>query len=190
MANKTTQPIKNRKVVQEIFSYMRGKSYRNYMMAKIEFNTARRIGDIIRLKVSDFQHRNGKLREYVTFREEKTGKEAKIVLNKPLKSAIAQYITDCQLEYNDYLFPSRKGYNKPLSKAQVQRIFQDVGQALHLEDFGTHSLRKTWGYFCYKETKNIALIMEVFNHSSEKITLRYIGITQNDKDMLYMNIKF
>lgn len=190
MANKTTQPIRNRKKIDEIFAYMKGKSYRNFMIAKIEFNTARRIGDIIVLKVSDIQDNNGNLREYVTFTEEKTKKEAKVVLNKPLQTAIAKYIKESNLKYEDYLFQSRKGQNKPLSKTQVHRIFQDVGEVLNINDFGTHSLRKTWGYFCYKETKNIALIMEVFNHSSEKVTLRYIGITQSDKDTMYMSIKF
>jgi integrase len=52
--NKTTQPIKDRRRINEILTYLRGKSERNYMIAKIQLNTARRISDIVNLKVSDF----------------------------------------------------------------------------------------------------------------------------------------
>ncbi|NOW84905.1 hypothetical protein B0H39_002786 [Clostridium beijerinckii] len=32
--------------------------------------------------------------------------------------------------------------------------------------------------------------MDMFNHTSEKITLRYIGITQEAKDELYSLVQF
>ncbi|WP_252456770.1 hypothetical protein [Macrococcoides canis] len=44
---------------------------------------------------------------------------------------------------------------------------------------GTHSMRKTFGYHYYKKTKDIALLMDLFNHSSQFVTLRYIGINQD-----------
>ena len=60
-----------------------------------------------------------------------------------------------------------------------------------IELFGTHSLRKTWGYFSYKASKhNIGLIMAMFNHTSERETLRYIGIDQEEKDLLYSTVRF
>jgi len=48
--------------------------------------------------------------------------------------------------------------------------------------FRTHSLRKTFGYHQIKRGTNITLLMNMFNHSSEIVTLRYIGITQDDMD--------
>lgn len=65
-----------------------------------------------------------------------------------------------------------------------------VGSYLKVEE-GTHSMRKTWGYWTYKASKyNIGLIMDVFNHSSQKMTLRYIGISQDQKDELYSLVQF
>ena len=188
--NKTTQPIRNRKKIDELFTYLKGKSDRDYMIAKMQFNTARRISDIVGLKVCDFIKPDGAFLEYVTIKEKKTDKEAKIAINSTLKTALSDYIKKEDLSYESYLFPSRKGNNKPVTLTQIHRIFQDAGRALGLEDFGTHSLRKTWGFFCYKETKNIALIMDAYNHRSEKETLKYIGISQDAKDILFMNIKF
>jgi integrase len=188
--NKTTQPVKSRKVLDRLLIYLKGKSTRDYMIAKVQLNTARRISDIVTLKVSDFVNRDGRLKEYITFIEKKTQKIAKIAINQELQTAILGYIKSEKLEHDDYLFQSRKGKNKPLSVTQVHRIFQEAAEALNLEDFGSHSLRKTWGYFCYKETRNIALIMDAYNHHSEKVTLRYIGISQDDRDVLFMNIRF
>ena len=39
-------------------------------------------------------------------------------------------------------------------------------------------MRKTFGYHYYKKTKDIALLMNLFNHSSQSVTLRYIGVSQ------------
>ena len=188
--NKKTQPVKNRKKVNEILTYLRGKNERDYMIAKTQLNTALRISDVLKFKVNDFLLENGNFRISLNLEEKKTKKNKLIALNDTLLDSMRQYIANNNLTPDDYLFRSRKGANKPISTTQAHRIFYDVAQALHLENFGTHSLRKTWGYFCYMETKNIALIMEVYNHASEKITLRYIGITQNDIDKMYFNIQF
>ncbi|OTZ71037.1 hypothetical protein BK767_17180 [Bacillus thuringiensis serovar kyushuensis] len=41
---------------------------------------------------------------------------------------------------------------------------------------------KTFGYWFYKQTKDIAMLQEILNHSTPQITLRYIGINKEEKD--------
>ena len=48
-------------------------------------------------------------------------------------------------------------------------------------------MRKTFGYHHYKKFKDIALLQEIFNHSSPSITLNYIGINQDEIDVTYRN---
>ena len=55
------------------------------------------------------------------------------------------------------------------------------------ENIGTHSMRKTFGYHHYKQFKDVALLQKIFNHSSQQITLRYIGIEQDQIDYSYNN---
>ncbi|CAF1747999.1 Tyrosine recombinase XerD [Bacillus subtilis] len=50
---------------------------------------------------------------------------------------------------------------------------------LILDDIGTHTLRKTFGYHFYKQTKDVAMLQEIFNHSDQRTTLRYIRINQD-----------
>ena len=85
---------------------------RDYVMAKTQLNTALRISDIVPLRVCDFFHQSGYFREYIALKEQKTGKEKHIAINTALKSTLKDYIKDYNLQYDDYLFASRKGRGK------------------------------------------------------------------------------
>lgn len=54
---------------------------------------------------------------------------------------------------------------------------------------GTHSMRKTRDYHLYQNTKDIARVMKMLRHSSEGVTLRYIGITQDDVDKYFVDLE-
>ncbi len=51
-----------------------------------------------------------------------------------------------------------------------------------MKNIGSHSMRKTFGYFLYKNGTHIEIIQELLNHSSQRETLRSIGITLEDTD--------
>jgi integrase len=48
------------------------------------------------------------------------------------------------------------------------------------DNVGTHTLRKTFGYHHYQQFHDVAILQYLLNHSSPSITLRYIGITQDN----------
>ncbi|MFN1751427.1 site-specific integrase, partial [Staphylococcus aureus] len=58
------------------------------------------------------------------------------------------------------------------------RILNHSAKSIGLSEIGTHSMRKTFGYHYYKKTKDVALLMDLFNHSSQVVKLRYVGISQ------------
>lgn len=54
-------------------------------------------------------------------------------------------------------------------------------------EIGTHTMRKTFGYHAYQNGTSLELLMNIFNHSSKSETLRYIGITEEEKRGVYLH---
>ncbi|GHV45888.1 hypothetical protein FACS1894204_11720 [Synergistales bacterium] len=88
---------------------------------------------------------------------------------------------------NGFLIKSRKG--GAISRIQAYRIINVAAKALKFcFRVSCHSLRKTFGYFAWKFGISPAVIMEIYNHSSFAVTRRYLGVTQEDKDKVYLKL--
>ena len=86
----------------------------------------------------------------------------------------------------DYIFKSREGNMKSISRQQALNILKGAAKSVGVKDnVGTHTLRKTWGYHAWKKGFSPALIMDTLNHSNLNVTKRYLGITQDDINDLY-----
>lgn len=180
----TVEPIRDKAKIRQMYQLLKGKDEKYALLFKFGLNTGLRISDIIPLKVKHIMNANMQFHDYLILKEKKTGKNKKIKLNDTLKKLIVEYVKNNGLSYESYLFPSRKGGY--IGRVQAYRVLKECADILGVQNFGTHSLRKTWGYWTYKMSHyNIGLIMDTFNHSSQSITLRYIGVNQDQKDELY-----
>jgi integrase len=142
------------------------------------------MSDLLRLRVSDVYDWHMYPKNRVIIREKKTGKENVIAITNGSAEILIQYGRLQRLKYStDYLFKSRQG-NRPINRVQAYRIIKDVMNNVGLEDvkIGTHSLRKTRGYFAFKRF-NLSLddIMLKLNHQSIHSTKKYIGLTAKQK---------
>jgi len=184
--NKTVdvQPIRNKEEVRELIEAlnMSENGLRDKLLFKIGISTGLRVGDIVQLKVAKVRGKS-----YFKIEEGKTKKERTVYLNN-LMADIADYIETLP-ENEVYLFPSRKG-SSHISTTQAYRIIVKAGDMIGNHSIGTHTMRKTFGFTYYKETKDIATLMEIFNHSSQKTTLRYIGITEESIENSIKGISF
>jgi len=179
------EPIRSKQKIFEMKKNLSEKSQRDYFLFVIGINTGLRISDILNLKIEDIKDK-----DFIRIREKKTGKEKLISINNNLKEEIAKYIKD--KKESDFLFQSKafnnKTVNKPLSRISAYRILNQSAKEIGLQiPIGTHTLRKTFGYHFYQNTKDIALLQEIFNHSSASITLKYIGINQDMISKAYDN---
>lgn len=152
----------------------------------IGLNLALRISDLLSIQFNDIQG------DRLVIKEMKTGKQANIKLNQKVLTHIQQ-IRDEHPEHI-YLFQSFRNQQakniKPrqLTRRAVTKAFALVGEELKLA-LGTHSMRKTRGYHLYQNTKDIGRVMKMLRHSSEGVTLRYIGITQDDVDQDFQELE-
>lgn len=175
---KTVEPIRSLDELDKFKQYLNNKNEKYYIMAIIGLNLGLRIGDILRIKVKDIYKQ-----DYLEIIEQKTNKLRRNKLNTYMKKTINDYVERAELEPNDYLIYSNKknknGSPKAISRIQAYTVLREAADAIGLENVGTHTLRKTFGYHHYKQNKDVALLQEILNHSAPSITLRYIGITQD-----------
>jgi integrase len=182
------EPIKNVKDIKNIKTILEKKNKRDYMLFVVGINVGLRAGDLLNLKINEVseQETKGKfvIKDAVTIREEKTDKIREFTLNKSAKEAIELYLNSLKdFSPEDYLFKSRKG-NEALTVEATHKIIKTAMRDLNIKgNYGTHTLRKTFGYHTYiNNVKDNPLILEtlqkMLNHSSQSVTLRYIGITK------------
>lgn len=191
--SKTVEPIKNLKDIEKIKRHLlKNKKYRDYMLFVSGINLGLRISDLLSLKVSDF-FSCGKYKEEIDIIEQKTGKARKIKLNASVKECVALYLDSLKtFSENDYLFKSRKG-NKAITKESAHRIISNVCLECGVKgNFGTHTLRKTFAYQLYIANAEspfiLEYIMKLLNHSSQSITLRYLGLQDETLNDLVDNL--
>ena len=102
--------------------------------------------------------------------------------------ALKEYLDTREAELDEVLFPSRKGRGT-LTRQQAYNILNDAARAVGIQDsIGTHTLRKTFGYWVFKAGVDITRMQKLLNHSGPSVTLAYIGITQDELDNVYLNL--
>ncbi len=175
------EPIRDAEMVKDICNYLKKNNDRDYIMFVTGIYSGLRISDILNL-------RNGDARRLkITVREKKTGKQRIIEINPTLKKALTEFTEG--KDPDDYLIKSREGYNRPIDRTTAWKILQKVAKKFGLENIGTHTLRKTFGYHFYMQYKDIYLLMAILNHDDPADTKRCIGLEQEAVNKAMKNFK-
>ncbi|CDO04313.1 site-specific tyrosine recombinase XerC [Oceanobacillus picturae] len=186
---KVVEPIRDLKQLEAVKGYLRGKNKRDYLLFMVGISSALRISDILKLKVKHVWSRK-KVESFIELNEKKTGKYKRFPITSNLSKAINEYMKEFpDKEPEDFLFASRKGLNKPISRQYAATMLNEACDMVGIaERFGTHGLRKTWGFFAFKKGISLDYICIALNHSSVAETKRYLGILQDDLDNLYLEV--
>jgi integrase len=181
-------PIRNLKKIAEMRAALRNKEGRDELLFVMGINTALRISDLLSLSVEDVLDEEGKISAALNVKERKTGKAKRLPLNYAVKNALADYLPQRRChDRSEPLFPSQKG--GALSRSQAWRILKRAAESIGLENIGTHSLRKTFGYQVYKNSGgDLGLVQKLMNHSTSGVTLSYIGIDRETMDKAYLEL--
>ena len=175
----TVEPIRSKKDIEKVEKLLAKQSKRDLLLFNIGTNCGLRISDILRLNVGDVRNK-----AYIQIVEKKTGKFKKFPINAKLKPLIDEFVKGRRDK--EPLFLSH--WKHRLDRSTAYYMIKDACKRAGLEEkIGTHSLRKTFGYHHYKQFKDIVILQKIFNHSSPQITMRYIGIEQDQIDDSYNN---
>jgi integrase len=181
------EPIRDKKQLDNMKRYLKERNFRDYLLFVLGINSGLRISDLLNLKVEDV-----KGKERIRIHEKKTGKLKDFPLGDNSKKAISAYLRQSN-NSSGSLFSSRKKDGSQgsgaISRQQAYEIINSAARAVGIKSpIGTHTLRKTFGYWAYKAGYDLSRIQQLLNHASPQITLRYIGITQDELDQIYIHL--
>lgn len=178
------EPIRSENQIKQIKGNLyRQKNPRDYLLFVFGINSGLRIGDILSLKLADVKDYKGNTKDYLTIKEQKTGKTRKVFFNKQIKEALAYYLKKTGIfNLDQYLFTNEKSKeNKPITRIRAYQLInkwcKDVGLDCKV---GGHTLRKTFGYHMRMQGVSIERISNLLNHRNIKVTFRYIGIDDDE----------
>lgn len=182
------QPIRDLEKISEVRDFLANKNKRDELLFCFGIYTGLRISDILTIRVKDVQ---GK--DHFHIIEQKTRKakqrsrkytvKKRVPIVKKLKRLLNEFCDTMQP--NDFLFKSREGKNKPITRVRAYDILREAAHHCDLNEIGTHTLRKTFGFLVYQETKDVALLQDIFGHAAPYITLKYIGVNQDAIEEAY-----
>jgi integrase len=176
-------PIKKRKDIESIKKLL-ADDPRNSALFSTGINTNLRASDLLRIQVG--QVRDLSPGDEIELKERKTGKSRRITLNKACVQAIQRLLASRPYADEDLLFTGQRG---PLTVPSVHRLVKGWCRAINLKgNYGSHSLRKTWGYH-QRVTFGVDIprLMVCFNHSTQRQTLDYLCIQPEEIKDVYQN---
>ncbi|MFP5109620.1 tyrosine-type recombinase/integrase [Neobacillus sp. C211] len=194
----TVQPIREITKINAMKKILLGQSLRDYTLFTLGINSGLRISDLLNLTFGDVLDADGNLIHELRILEQKTRnkknrKYKDFPLGRKTQKALNDYIKSVgDFEYTDPLFFSRKkqnGQRVPITRQHAHYILTQAAQDVGVkESVGSHSMRKTFGYHAYKNGTDLSLLQDILNHESPQVTLRYIGITKDEKDKVYISL--
>ena len=182
------EPIREPEDIKKIIDYLEKTDIKYSTAFQIGIYSGLRVSDIVGLNIDDVENK-----KFVEVLEKKTGKYKKFPINEDLQKIIKEYLKirkqTWSCDESNPLFVGKQHHR--LDRTQVYRMIVRACEDLGIEgNFGTHTMRKTFGYHHYRQFKDPVLLQKIFNHSSPLITLRYIGIEQEDINNSYQNFVY
>jgi len=180
------EPIKKLKDVALIKKLLADRP-RDLCLFTVGVNTNLRASDLLQLTVG--QVRDLQPGDSVEIREKKTGKRRPVVFNGACVRAIDDYLRFRQAGIEDMDQPLFVGQRGPLTVSTVNNLVKKWCAEINLKgNYGSHTLRKTWGYH-QRVTfgVDIPTLMVCFNHSSQRQTLDYLCIQPEEIRDVFSN---
>jgi integrase len=181
------EPIRDRKKIAQIKNLLRGEGrFRDLLLFTVGINTALRVSDLLRLRVSHFVDDRQSIKSRFQIKEQKRGKRHEVFINASILEIFEEYLVAYPNIIKDsqhFLFFNTKEFDftRPIGRGQAWKFITAICKQVGLRgNFGTHSLRKTWGYHARLQGVDLALIMYKLNHASIAYTKRYLGITDDE----------
>jgi integrase len=177
-------PIRSRRAINRIKKLLADKPLYSAIFC-LGINSAYRASDLLSIKVH--QVRNLEAGGMLAVKEKKTGKLRRVNVNQTCVDAIQALLSTRDYKDDDFLFLGQRG---PLTVPSLTNLVKKWCKEAGVNDgnFGSHTLRKTWAYH-QRITfgASLPVLVDALNHSSQRQTLDYFGIQEEEIQDLYAN---
>lgn len=197
--------VLNSKILNAKTEQKQKDAYRNKLLFLVGMNLGIRASDIRLLKWSFFfddenkedKKSELKIKKGYSLKPVKTAKKGKYVqlyFNQAIKNALNEYLSIYPMQdIDDYIFVNPFG--EPITVQQMWNIIKNTAKEAGInQNIGTHSLRKTWGYWCWHnaedKAKALVTLQQCFNHESLLTTQKYIGLVDTEKEEMFNSVNF
>ncbi|MCB9494561.1 MAG: tyrosine-type recombinase/integrase [Desulfobacteraceae bacterium] len=177
-----SEPIRSTKDIMEIKRLLIDNP-RNSTLFTLGINTTLMPNELLHLKV----HQVKDIAENSVFTlTSESGKPKDITLNRIAFRSIKGLLESEEYEDDDFLFKSQRG---KLIVPSLHRLVNKWCDAIGLSgNYGSHTLRKTWGYHQYHTFgTDISQLVKAFNHSSQKQTREYLCLEEENNFNFYLH---
>lgn len=178
------EPIRDLGAIQRIKKNLVGDP-RNLCLFTLGINTAYRASELLSITVG--QVRNLRVGDRIDLKQGKNSQYRDATLNQAALGAIQYWLAAHPTRENHRpLFVSKRS-NNAISVSSLNHLVKEwCAEAGLSGNYGTHSMRKTWGY--QQRMLNgtpVPLLMVAYGHASEAQTLRYLGIQADEIKELF-----
>jgi site-specific recombinase XerD len=153
-----------------------------------------RISELLSLTIGDVYQHGQWVDRVAVQRKHMKGKHQgrSVPLHSEAKAALAPWLMELQRlgagTPDRYLFPSRKGVNRPLRRGQAWAILHQAYEANELTGpLGTHTMRKTFATKVYEATgKDLRSTQHALGHKSPASTAAYLAVDEAAVDAVIL----
>ena len=177
-------PIMDKTAIKNIKRKLEYKP-RDYCLFTLGINTAFRAGELRLIKAGQVRHL--KPMDSFELKQSKTKTYRRVSLNKTCIDAIQRLLNSKPFVDEEYLFMGKRGLLKVSTINNLVKEWCEGEKLLRGKgNYGSHTLRKTWGYWQRKERNTpLPLLMEAFGHKTQKGTLDYLCIQSDEIQDIY-----
>jgi integrase len=173
-------PIRSKKHIHNIKKILADKP-RDLCLFTLGINTAFRANELLAIKVE--QVRYLEVGDILTIKQRKTQKYRSVALNENVVESIKAYLRQKTLADDADLFTGLRGC---LTVPTVNRLVKTWCASVGLKgNYGSHSMRKTWGYWQRQNGSDILNLVEAFGHATQRQTMAFVGLQPVDVMKLY-----
>jgi len=192
------EPIRDLRSIRKI-KKLCAHNARDLCLFTLGINTAYRAGELLSITVGQVRHL--KPGDVLDIKQSKTNTHRLTTLNAPAAQAIEYLLAEHPDPKNTApLFLSQKTGEALTGEAltvsplnhMLKRWCKDAGL---IGNYGSHTLRKTWGYHQLRSNSRIRphlvlpLLMEAYGHATQQQTLQYLCIQSDEVANLFMEME-